>query len=80
MARIRTTVHELGQACVELIKGAGVCQCSPHDTFSQRDMAEAARHTGEKVNLVVKLLVILILQLECMVLKKNLINPLMSEN
>lgn len=47
--RLRTSVHELGQSCVKLIKGGGACQSAPHDTFCQRDVAEAARHTGERV-------------------------------
>uniref|UniRef100_A0A6A7G0J5 Talin-2-like isoform X3 n=2 Tax=Hirondellea gigas TaxID=1518452 RepID=A0A6A7G0J5_9CRUS len=48
-SRLRTSVYELGQSCIELIRGGGACQSNPKDTFCQRDMAEAARHTGEKV-------------------------------
>ena len=51
-ARLRTSVHELGISTIELIKGGGACQSAPQDTFCQRDMAEAARHTGEKVRMV----------------------------
>ena len=47
--RLRSSVHELGKSCIELVKSGGACQSAPQDTFCQRDMAEAARHTGEKV-------------------------------
>ncbi|XP_018022014.1 talin-2 isoform X3 [Hyalella azteca] len=47
--RLRASVHELGQSCITLIANGGACQSAPQDTYCQRDLAEAARHTSEKV-------------------------------
>lgn len=46
-------MHELGQACIDLVKSGGSCQAAPRDTFCQRDLAESARHVGEKVCLAI---------------------------
>lgn len=43
------SVHELGGACIELVKAGGSCQAAPRDTFSQRDLSESARQVKEKV-------------------------------
>lgn len=48
--RLRSSVHELGQACIDLVKSGGSCQAAPRDTFCQRDLAESARHVGEKAS------------------------------
>lgn len=48
--RLQSSVHELGQACIELVKSGGSCQAAPRDTFCQRDLAESARHVGEKAS------------------------------
>lgn len=48
--RLRSSVHELGQSCIELLKSGGACQAAPRDTFAQRDLAESARHVGEKAS------------------------------
>ncbi|KAG7155036.1 Talin-2-like, partial [Homarus americanus] len=49
-SRLRTSVHELGQATIELVKAGGSCQAASRDTFSQRDLAESARHVKEKAS------------------------------
>lgn len=49
-SRLRSSVHELGQACIDLVKSGGSVQSAPRDTFSQRDLAESARHVGEKAS------------------------------
>jgi len=48
--RLRSSVHELGQTCIELLKSGGACQAAPRDTFAQRDLGESARHVGEKAS------------------------------
>ncbi|XP_076033858.1 talin_middle and talin-RS domain-containing protein rhea isoform X2 [Oratosquilla oratoria] len=48
--RLKSSVHELGQSCMDLVKTGGHCQAAPKDTFVQRDLAEAARLVGEKVS------------------------------
>ncbi len=48
-ARIRSSVQELGQATIELIKATGSCQLTPNDTFALKDVSENAREVGEKV-------------------------------
>ncbi|XP_069174235.1 talin-2 isoform X3 [Procambarus clarkii] len=49
-SRLRSSVHELGQACIELVKAGGSCQSAPRDTFSQRDLSESARQVKEKAS------------------------------
>ncbi|KAG0722917.1 Talin-2 [Chionoecetes opilio] len=48
--RLRSSVHELGQACIDIVKGGGACQAAPRDTFCQRDLSESARHVKEKAS------------------------------
>ena len=49
--RIRSSVKELGNSTIELIKATGSCQMSPQDSFALRDVSENARSVGEKVNI-----------------------------
>ena len=58
-ARLRSSVKELGNCTIELIKSTGTCQVSPHDSFALRDVSENARSVGEKVTLFFSSLVIL---------------------
>ncbi|KAH9369268.1 hypothetical protein HPB48_012344 [Haemaphysalis longicornis] len=46
--RIRTGVQDLGKACINLTKSAGACQGNPGDSYTQRELAENARHVSEK--------------------------------
>lgn len=48
--RLRSSVHELGQACIDIVKAGGACQAAPRDTFCQRDLSESARHVKEKAS------------------------------
>lgn len=48
--RIRTGVQDLGKACINLTKSAGACQGNPGDSYTQRELAENARHVSEKVS------------------------------
>lgn len=48
--RLRSSIHELGQACIDLVKAGGTVQASPGDSYNQRELAEAARQTGEKAS------------------------------
>uniref|UniRef100_A0A5S6Q7X7 FERM domain-containing protein n=1 Tax=Trichuris muris TaxID=70415 RepID=A0A5S6Q7X7_TRIMR len=50
--KLRSTVQELGTACIELVKYAGACRANPQDNFSKQDLADGARHTVESVALV----------------------------
>lgn len=50
--RIKSAVHDLGQACIGLVKAGGARQGAPDDAFAQRDLTDAARSVGEKVILV----------------------------
>jgi hypothetical protein len=48
--RLTGGVHELGQACVELVRTGGACHMGPAgDSFAQREVAEAGRTVSEKV-------------------------------
>ncbi len=42
-------MQDLGTACIELVKDAGVLQANPADTFSKKDVSLHARKVGEKV-------------------------------
>ena len=53
--RIRSSVQELGQVTIELIKATGTCQLTPHDSFALRDVSDNARNVGEKVRYSVSL-------------------------
>jgi len=49
-SRLNAGVQELGRACLDLVSAGGACQMAPlGDTFTQRDVAESARHVSEKV-------------------------------
>jgi len=55
--RIRSGVQELGKACIDLVKFAGVVHFSPDDTFAspegtyaRRDLSEANKRVSEKVS------------------------------
>uniref|UniRef100_A0A646QFM5 Talin1 n=1 Tax=Hemiscolopendra marginata TaxID=943146 RepID=A0A646QFM5_9MYRI len=50
--RIRNSVQELGNSCIDLTKAAGMCQSSPGDTYSQRELNDNARVVSEKVSYV----------------------------
>ena len=47
--RIKSTVHDLGRTCIDLVKAGGARQGAPDDVFTQRDLSDAARLVGEKV-------------------------------
>ena len=47
--RIKSCVHDLGQACIEMVKTGGARQGAPRDVFTQRDLTDAARVVAEKV-------------------------------
>ena len=47
-ARIKSSVQDLGQVTIELVKAAGSVQLSPKDTFVLRDVSDSARSVGEK--------------------------------
>lgn len=46
--RIKSSVQDLGQVTIELVKAAGSVQLSPNDTYVLRDVSDSARHVGEK--------------------------------
>ena len=46
--RIKSSVQDLGQVTIELVKAAGSVQLSPNDSFVLRDVSDSARHVGEK--------------------------------
>merc|ERR1711899_164753 len=46
--RIRSSVKELGNSTIELIKATGSCQMSPQDSFALRDVSENARSVSER--------------------------------
>ncbi|XP_014474910.1 PREDICTED: talin-1 isoform X3 [Dinoponera quadriceps] len=51
-ARLRTGVQELGRACADIVRTAGICQMSPGDVYAQREVAEQSKIVTEKVSQV----------------------------
>ena len=51
-SRIKTSVHNLGVACVDLTKAAGDCQNNPGDTHCQREVSEQGKLVSEKASYV----------------------------
>merc|ERR1719367_2609007 len=46
--RIKSSVQDLGQVTIELVKSTGSCQMSQNDSFVLRDVSDNARNVGEK--------------------------------
>merc|ERR550532_398239 len=46
--RIKSSVQDLGQVTIELVKATGSCQVTPNDSFVLRDVSESARNVGER--------------------------------
>merc|ERR1719510_2881720 len=55
-ARIKSSVQELGQVTIELVKSTGSCQLAQNDSFVLRDVADNARNVGEKCSNVLSTL------------------------
>ncbi|XP_043281171.1 talin-2 isoform X2 [Venturia canescens] len=51
-SRLRSGVQELGRACADIVRAAGVCQLSPGDVYAQREVAENGKIVTEKVSQV----------------------------
>ena len=51
--RLRKTVHDLGDGCIELVHSAASVQGNPDNQTTKRDLADAARVVTEKVSHVV---------------------------
>ncbi|KAH9517843.1 Talin-1 [Dermatophagoides farinae] len=51
-SRIKSSVQELGTACVDIVKNAGSCLTNPGDTYSQRELTDSARNVSEKCSYV----------------------------
>lgn len=47
--KIRTSVQELGRACIDEVKQCGSVRTQPGDQFAKRDLADSARVVSEKV-------------------------------
>jgi talin len=46
--RIKSSVQDLGQVTIELVKATGSCQTTPNDSFVLRDVSESARNVGDR--------------------------------
>merc|ERR1719225_2455513 len=46
--RIKSSVQDLGQVTIQLVKSTGSCQMAQNDSFVLRDVSENARNVGEK--------------------------------
>merc|ERR1719288_457037 len=54
--RIKSSVQDLGQVTIELVKSTGSCQTAQNDSFVLRDVSENARNVGEKCSNVLSTL------------------------
>merc|ERR1719150_1439225 len=46
--RIKSSVQDLGQVTIELVKATGSCQITSNDSFVLRDVSESARNVGDR--------------------------------
>merc|ERR1712088_915503 len=46
--RIKSSVQDLGQVTIELVRATGSCQITPNDSFVLRDVSESARNVGDR--------------------------------
>merc|ERR1719249_460425 len=54
--RIKSSVQDLGQVTIELVKSTGSCQMAQNDSFVLRDVSDNARNVGEKCSNVLSTL------------------------
>merc|ERR1719373_535487 len=54
--RIKSSVQDLGQVTIELVKSTGSCQMAQNDSFVLRDVSDNARSVGEKCSNVLSTL------------------------
>ncbi|XP_066270433.1 talin-1-like isoform X15 [Branchiostoma lanceolatum] len=47
--RIRNSVQDLGNSCVDVVNNAGAIQSNPTDTYAKKDLIENSRAVSEKV-------------------------------
>ena len=47
--RIRNSVQDLGNSCVDVVNNAGAIQSNPSDTYAKKDLIENSRAVSEKV-------------------------------
>ncbi|XP_078579993.1 uncharacterized protein LOC144864098 isoform X21 [Branchiostoma floridae x Branchiostoma japonicum] len=50
--RIRNSVQDLGNSCVDVVNNAGAIQSNPSDTYAKKDLIENSRAVSEKVSFV----------------------------
>lgn len=58
--RVRSSVQDLGNSCISLVKAGGSCQSNPGDIYSQRDVTDNAHHVSEKVSTEIIIILFLI--------------------
>ncbi|CAG5092292.1 Similar to Tln1: Talin-1 (Mus musculus) [Cotesia congregata] len=51
-ARLRNGVQDLGRACVDIVRAAGVCQLSPGDSLAQLEVSSYGKIVTERVSQV----------------------------
>ncbi|XP_057321307.1 talin-2 isoform X3 [Microplitis mediator] len=51
-ARLRNGVQDLGRACVDIVRAAGVCQLSPGDSYAQLEVSSYGKIVTERVSQV----------------------------
>jgi talin len=49
---IKKSIHDLGEACVDLVHASGQVQSNPRDLQSKKELKDAGRSVNEKVSFV----------------------------
>jgi talin len=49
-SRIKSSVQQLGNSCIDLVRDAGNLQCNPSDAFAKRDLSDHAKKVLEHVS------------------------------
>ncbi|XP_063985728.1 talin-2 isoform X1 [Diachasmimorpha longicaudata] len=55
-SRLRNGVQDLGRACADIVRASGVCQLTPGDAYTQREVSESGKIVTEKVSEVLSAL------------------------
>lgn len=50
--KLQQTTHELGDACIQLVKDGAVLQGAPDDKTARRDLNRQTKVVSEKVSLL----------------------------
>lgn len=63
--KLQQATHELGDACIQLVKDGAVIQGAPDDKTARRDLNRQTKVVSEKVSLLLKNITMQLLHVSC---------------